>query len=114
MDIERTTEFIVENLVDVAARQQRAEVRADRTDRQIRGLQTLMKTGMKMLVKMERRQTKAEKETADLRQMLKEITAELRVEIKEIAAAQKRTDARFDRWLESLKNGSNGHRRKPN
>jgi len=91
MDIERRMEFIVENLADVTARQQRAEIRADRTDRQIRGFENLLKTGMRMLVKIEQRQDKAEAEMAELRQALKEL-----------AAAQKRTDARFDRWLDSL------------
>jgi hypothetical protein len=32
--------------------------------------------------------------------------------MKELAAAQKRTDEKFDRWLDSLKNGANGQKKR--
>jgi len=32
----------------------------------------------------------------------------------DLAASQKRTDQKFDRWLDSINTGSNGHRKKPN
>lgn len=115
MDIERTMEFIVENLADVAARQQRAEIRADRTDRQIRGLQNLAKIGLRLMAKAEQRQTKFEQRQTKFEQRQDRAEAEmaeLRQALKELAAAQKRTDARFDRWLDSLPNASNGNRKK--
>lgn len=98
MDIERRMEFIVENLAALTVSQQK-------TDRQIRGLQKIVKTGMSLLVKMERRQT----------EMAKRIDVEMteiRQALKDLSSAQKRTDARFDRWLDSFENGSNGHRKK--
>ena len=83
-------QFILDNLAAVTASQQRAEERATRTDRQIKGITTLVKTGMKLMVKLQEGQR------------------ELRKEMKELAAAQKRTDEKFDRWLDSGKSGSNG------
>ena len=53
MDLERTMEFVVDNLAKVTAAQQQAEVRAARADRRIHGLQTLMKFGMKRLARLE-------------------------------------------------------------
>lgn len=83
-------QFILDNLAAVTASQQRAEERATRTDHQIKGITTLVKTGMKLMVKLQEGQR------------------ELRKEMKELAAAQKRTDEKFDRWLDSAKSGSNG------
>ena len=83
-------QFILDNLAAVTASQQKAEERAARTDRQIKGITALMKTGMKLIAKLQEGQR------------------ELQNDMKELAAAQKRTDEKFDRWLDS-KNGSNGH-----
>jgi hypothetical protein len=88
-------QFILENLAGVTASQQQAEVRAARIDRQIKAFQTLMRTGMKLIARLERGQGR------------------LHAEIKEIAAQQKRTDQKLDRWLRSVKNGSNGHNGEP-
>ena len=57
-----------------------------------------MKIGMKLIGKLEKGQQEIQKGHRELQK-----------ELKELAAAQKRTDQKFDRWLESLKNGSNGH-----
>ncbi len=101
MDQERTMQFILENLAAVTASQQQAEVRAARTDRQIKGMQTLMLTGMKLMVKLQ----KGHRE-------LQEGHRALQAELKELATSQKRTDQKFDRWLDSLKNkGPNGHKK---
>jgi hypothetical protein len=83
MDQERTMRFILENLAAVTASQQKADV-------QIKGIQKLVLTGMKLIVRLEKGQL------------------ELQTELKALAAAQKRTDQKFGRWLDSLKNGSNG------
>jgi hypothetical protein len=93
MDQERTMQFILDNLAAVTASQQQAEVRGARIDRQIKGIQTLVKIGMKLIVKLEKGQR------------------ELQKEMKELAAAQKRTDEKFDRWLDSS-NGHNGHKKR--
>ena len=114
MDLERTMEFIVENLAALTvsqqewaarqekaeARQQKAEARADRMDRQIHGLQNIVKTGMKMIVKLDR-------------SLVELAAAQKRTEqaLAELATAQKRTDLKFDRWLDSLK-GTNGHKKR--
>ena len=96
MDVERTMQFIISNLGAVIAARQQAENRAARTDRQIRGLQTLLTVGMRRLARLEQR-THAR-------------FAELATRMAELAAAQKRTDKKFERWLDSLK-GSKGRRK---
>lgn len=112
MNQERTMQFILENLAAVTVSQQQAEVRAtqaevratqfearavrierqiESTERQIKGITTLLKMGMKLIVEIQKGHR------------------ELQAEVKGLAAQQKRTDQKFDRWLDSLKNGSNGH-----
>ena len=128
MDIERTMQFIVHNLAAVTAAQQQAEVRAARTDRQIHGLQTLVKIGMRRLVKLEQGQVslrKALNELAVSQKRTDETLRELMIAqkdlaasqkrtdeaLQELAASQKRTDEKFERWLDSMK-GRNGRRNK--
>jgi hypothetical protein len=48
MNIEKTMEFIVSNLADLTLKQADLTVKQARTDRQIHGLQVLVKTGMRM------------------------------------------------------------------
>jgi hypothetical protein len=91
MNQERTMRFIVDNLAAVTAGQQQAEVRAARIDRQIKGIQSLMLTGMKLIAKLQKGQR------------------QIHAEIKKLSAQQKRTDQKIDRWLGSSGNGSNGH-----
>ncbi len=100
MNTERTMQFILDNLASVTARQEKAEIRADRMDRQIKGLQTLVKTGMNMLVRLERGQKTLQEKVTDVASALEELTA-----------AQKRTDQRFDRWLDSVGKSTNGKKR---
>jgi 4-aminobutyrate aminotransferase-like enzyme len=110
MDMERTMQFIVDTLANVAVRQQEAEVRMakadkrmdraeqrmdraeqrmDRMERQMKGIQTLVKIGMRMMIDIQKSQ-------------------------KELAESQKRTEKKFDRWLDSINRGSNGHSLKSN
>ena len=96
MGVERTMQFIMANLGAVTAAQRQAEKRAARTDRQIRGLQTLLTIGVRRLARLEQRTHTR--------------FAELATRMRELAAAQKRTDKKFERWLDSLK-GSNGRRK---
>lgn len=109
MDMERTMQFIVETLADVAVRQQEAAVRAqaaerradradariDKLERQMKGIQTLVKVGMRMLV--ESRQDHRE----------------IRKELKELAAAQKQTERALQKFLTG-RNGSNGNHKRSN
>ncbi|HLX44435.1 MAG TPA: hypothetical protein VKR43_13415 [Bryobacteraceae bacterium] len=96
MNIERKMDFIVENLAALTVSQQK-------TDRQMRGLQTLVKTGMRMLIDLQRSQKRTDERMAELAESQKEL-----------AAQQKRTDEKFERWLNSLNQGTNGHKKKPN
>ncbi len=114
MEMERTMNFIVETLADVAVRQQAAEVRANRAEqrmdkfeRQMRGLQTLVKTGMRMMIDIQKTQ----------KVMNQKLTA-LTVQVTELTESQKDTDRKFKNWLESMRSnghkGSNGNSKKPN
>jgi hypothetical protein len=103
MDLERAQEFIIATLADVVERQQVAEVRAARTDRQIRGLQDMVKTGVKMLVRVQQSQRN-----------LSSAMSELSSAMAELATQQKRTDQKFERWLDSMNKGQNGHKKRTN
>src|SRR5580704_16532931 len=112
MDMERTMQFIVETLADVAVKQQEAAVRAQRAeqrmdraeqrmekiDRNMKGIQTLDKIGMKMMIDLQKGQKRTDQKMAELAE-----------EMAGLAAAQKATDRRFGEWLASNK-GSNGHK----
>jgi hypothetical protein len=84
-------QFILDNLAAVTASQQQAEV-------QLKAFRKLMLTGMKLIVRLEKGQRDLQKGHR-----------ELQAEIKDLATQQKRIDQKFDRWIDSLKNGSNGH-----
>jgi hypothetical protein len=127
MDQESTIQFILDNLAAVSASQQQAEVRAARIERQIKGLRTLMVTGMKLVARLQKGQRDLQVGQRDLQVGQRELQVghreiqkgfrelqksqlALQSEMKELAAAQKHTDRKFDRWLDSLK-GGNGHRK---
>jgi hypothetical protein len=130
MDRERTMDFIVATMADVAVRQQAAEERADRmdqrfekadqrfekvekrldhVDRQIHGLQTIVKQGMKMLVGVQPQRGLI----ADVRSLTGEVRS-LTTVVAELAVQQKRTDQKFERWLDSMNKGQNGHKKRSN
>jgi hypothetical protein len=96
MGIERKMDFIVENLAALTVSQQR-------TDRQIVGLQKLVKTGMRMLLDLNGKA-----------KVLMEAQALADQRMAELAEAQKRTDQKFDRWLSTLNKSTNGDKKKPN
>ena len=105
MNVEKTIEFILENMSDLTVKQAR-------TDRQIRGLQTIVKTGMRMLAKMQEQGIKVRQEIAKTQQELRELAAAQKESQKrtdralaELAEAQKRTDEKFQRWLDRSSNG---------
>jgi hypothetical protein len=103
MNIERKMEFIVENLAALTVSQQK-------TDRQMRGLQTLVKTGMRMLLDL----NGTVKKLTEAQALTEQRMAELAEAQKDLAIQQKRTDEKFERWLNSLNQGANGHKKKPN
>jgi len=103
MKMERTMQFIVENMAAVTVNQQRADLRMARMERQLKGIQTIVKTGMKMLVKLEQAQKRTDAAVKELSR-----------NVEELATHQKRTDEKFERWLDSMNKSSNGHKKKPN
>jgi len=76
------------------ARMDRADARMDRFDRQMKGIQALVKTGMRWFVKIEQEHRNLDKK------------------IEALVDAQMRTEAKLNRLLDS-RNGSNGHRKRP-
>jgi septal ring factor EnvC (AmiA/AmiB activator) len=115
MDVEKTIEFILETLADSAAWRAETERRMARTDRQIHGIQTLLKMGARQLIGL----TAAQKRTDQAIRKLSADVAELRVmandmmasisrmsaSVDKLTAAQRRTDERFQRWLDRGHNG---------
>ena len=65
--------------------------RLDKHDRQIASIRDLVKEGMKMVVETRR------------------LALETRRDLRELAAAQKRTDASLHALIDSLHGGGNGH-----
>ena len=105
MNIEKTMEFIVNNLADLTVKQAR-------TDRQIHGLQILVKTGMRMLVKVQDNVKRTDQVVRGLviqQKRTDQALRELAGQMGELAVAQKRSEERFQRWLER---GSNGGKRR--
>ncbi len=79
MDIGRA----IEHILDLQAR---AELRMDRTDRQMRATQKLIQTGMKLLVQTQKAG--------------KEADARLDAKLKELADAQLKTGRKFDKLID--------------
>jgi hypothetical protein len=101
MDVERTMEFILENLASVTAKQEKAES-------QIQAMRKLVVTGLKMMVDIQRVQKRTDRNMAELADGMAGL-----------AAAQKAADRRFGEWLASNKGSNghksgNGHKKKPN
>ncbi len=105
MELERKIDAIVDILADVAVRQQKAEERAEATDRRIEKLekqvQMYVSVGLRLLLKQENGQK-------ELRKEMRELAAAH----KDLAAAQKKTEILFQRWLTG-QSGTNGHGKRP-
>jgi hypothetical protein len=108
MDIERAIEHILDLQARAEVRMDRAEARMDRTDRQIRGIQKLIQTGMKLIVKTQ----KAGKDSETrLDAKLKEAETRLDAKLAELADAQLKTDRKFDKLIDLwTKRPPNGRR----
>jgi hypothetical protein len=63
----------------------------DKHDKQIASIRELLKEGTKMVVE------------------IRHLTLETRKDLRELAAAQKRTDASLHSLIESMRGGGNGH-----
>jgi hypothetical protein len=90
---ERKMDFILDTLVSMSKKNDETATlvkklaeRQDKTDRQIKAIQLLMKVGMHQMAKTD-------------------------AKIAELAEQQKRTDRRFEQWLAS-RNGSNGGKKR--
>lgn len=60
MDVERAIEHLLDLHARAEARMDKAEARMGRTDRQIEAIQKLMKTGMKLIVRIETAQARTD------------------------------------------------------
>ena len=69
--------------------------RVDKHDKQIASIRNLLEGGIKMVVEIRR------------------LTLETRRDLRELAAAQKRTEANLNALISSLRGGGNGHTEKP-
>ena len=106
-DVERTIQFILDQQAKSEARWQRAEERMnkaegrmDKFDRRLNAIAKLVQTGMKML-------NRAAEEQREIRANMKQTQAS----IQDLAAAQKRTDQKFERLVELLSRRSPNGRR---
>jgi hypothetical protein len=92
MDVERTIEFIVQA-------QAKAEARIDKFDQRLEATRKLVETGMMMLVKNEKAQSEL---TASV--------AALGAKVSALTEAQRKSDRKFERFLDSwAKQRTNGH-----
>jgi len=107
VDVEKTIEFILDQQAKAEIRWQKANERMDRLekhqekfDKRLEGVRKLVAAGLKMVNQVAASQKAAQAELS-----------EIRVDIRELAAAQKRTDQRFDRLVDLLsRRNPNGHR----
>jgi hypothetical protein len=98
MDVERTIEFILQQQARAEVRQAQAEARAER---QMAAIRKLIQTGMRMIVRNE--------------ELIKEVAAAQKAteaELRALAAAQKITDTKLQGLIESLRRGRSGSHRK--
>ena len=112
MDVERTIEFILQQQAKAEVRAERHEARMERlearaalaeakAERQMTAIRKLIQTGMRMIVKNE--------------ELIKEVAAAQKAteaELRELAAAQKITDTKLQGLIETLRRSRNGSHRK--
>ena len=88
MDVERTIEFILQMQAKSEARMAKMDERMDKFDKRMEATLKLVQTGMKMLVKIDQK-------------------------LLALTEAQRKTDRRFDRLIDSwTKRRTNGHQPK--
>ena len=106
MDVERTMEFILTT-------QAKTEVQVERLATRMDGITKIVRTGMKMLVRLGEDQRKMREDLRTLATSHKELAAshkELAASHRELVAAQKRTERTIQAFIASLHKGGNGRR----
>ena len=90
----------------------RAEARMDRMDRQLLGIQKIIRTGMKLIVRIERSQKESDEKLNALieaQQRSEQREERLDAKLEKLMESQRKTDEKFAKWLDSLKH-RNGKR----
>ena len=105
MDVERTIEFILQMQTKAEIRMAKTDDRTDRFEKTQAAIQKVLLTGAKLLVKMQKDQAESRKEwdrrMKDSDRLMKELTE-----------AQKKTDRKLDRLIDSwARRPANGHQR---
>ena len=104
MDVEQTIEFILQSHAKSEARMAKADERMDKFDKRLDAMRKLVETGMRMLVKIEKNHVELQKDFLESK-----IDFDRR--FKELVGAQKKTDQKLDRLIDSwTKRGTNGRR----
>jgi hypothetical protein len=99
MDVERTIEFILNA-------QAKSEARMDKFDQRLEATRKLVQTGMRMLVKIEKAQGEL---TVKLSALTVRVDA-LTVQVSALTEAQRKSDRKFERFMDSwTKQRTNGH-----
>jgi hypothetical protein len=94
------------------ARMDRAEARMDRMDRQLVGIQKIIRTGMKLIVRIEKSQKESDEKLNALieaQQRSEQREERLDAKLEKLMESQRKTDEKFAKWLDSLKH-RNGKR----
>jgi hypothetical protein len=118
MDIEKTIEFIlqsqaraeqkhiqaIQRMDRADERMDRAMLRMDRTDKQIEGIKKLITTGMKLIVRLEKRDDEIQLKIDAL------VDSQMRAEerMKKHEEWLRKNDERFERFMRRSGNGSKG------
>ena len=119
MNIERAIEHILHLQAQAEVRMQRADIRMDRAearmdrvDRQIAGIQKIIRTGMKLIVRIEKSQKESDEKLNALieaQQRSEQREQRLDAKLEKLMESQRKTDEKFAKWLDSLKH-RNGKR----
>jgi hypothetical protein len=118
MDVEKTMEFILEQLAQVAVlqakaeeRQAKAEARQDRTDRRLsRAIRLAVEEARRERARRRELEERTEKARRELDERVERSRAEMEEALTRLAAAQLVTEEKLQRFLESRSglNGSGG------
>jgi hypothetical protein len=99
MDVERTIEFILQMQAKSEARITKAEERMDKFDKRLEATRKLVEFGMKLLVKIDQKHLALSEQVRSNAEQIKALTE-----------AQRKTDRKFDRLIDSwTKRRTNGH-----
>jgi len=115
VDIEKTIEFILHQQARSEARwdafldkweerENKWEARHVKAEKQIAAIRVILKTGMKLIVKLEEGQKRADKRMDELAAAHRELAASH----KELAVAQAATAKSLKAFIDSMRRGGNG------